>query len=396
LSTQPALAGMAVAVDGRYVRRPGMGIHRYLQQVIRLLLESGAEVTLLTNFPADEFAEGYPGVGWLTASIRYNILWEQVYLPRLLVRQGFDIYWAPANMGIPFWGIGRTLSVWTLHDVAPVKLPRMYLWGRPRFAGPYLVWTSAGLLRSEVIFTDSRASARDVRALSRRTAIVAPPVWYKDDFGPVPGDSESSAQASGLVSPECRYLLYNGGRDPRKNLPRLLEAFRLVIDRDPGLFLVLMGKGYEALARLCEDLGIADNVILTGYVSEAIKSEMLRRATALVYPSLYEGYGLPILEAFAHGTPVIAARNSSLPEIAGDAALYVDARDPRSIAEAMLEVQESDVQARLSEAGAARWSAYDAHTVRASVVEQLVRASKRKAARELGRKTITGARYART
>jgi alpha-1,3-rhamnosyl/mannosyltransferase len=157
-----------------------------------------------------------------------------------------------------------------------------------------------------------------------------------------------------------------------------------------------MGKGYEALARLCEDLGIADNVILTGYVSEAIKSEMLRRATALVYPSLYEGYGLPILEAFAHGTPVIAARNSSLPEIAGDAALYVDARDPRSIAEAMLEVQESDVQARLSEAGAARWSAYDAHTVRASVVEQLVRASKRKAAREPGRKTITGARYART
>jgi glycosyltransferase involved in cell wall biosynthesis len=372
------LEGVAVAVDGRYVRRPGMGIHRYLQQVVRLLLEAGAEVTLLTNFPAEAFAHDYPGVAWLVQSTRYNIHWEQVSLPRLLADHDFDIYWAPANMGIPFLSPGRTLSVWTLHDLAPLRLPGMYLWRRPGFAGPYFVWTLAGLLRSDVILTDSHASARDLHALCLRTATVAPPVWYKDDFGPAVVGAELSAPAGEPVPPGSSYFLYNGGNDPRKNVRRLLEAFRLVLDREPKLSLVLMGNGYETLTPLYDELGIRDNVILTGYVSEGAKSEFLRGAVALVYPSLFEGYGLPILEAFAHGTPVIAANCSSLPEIAGNAALYVDPRDPRSIAQAMLSVGDSEVQARLRAAGAARWSAYDAHAVRASVLARLEQALERK------------------
>ncbi len=137
-----------------------MGIHRYLVQIVRLLLESGADVTLLTNYRPTEAASQFPGVKWLAVEQQYNILWEQVSLPRLLRRRQFDLYWAPANTGIPLVGAGRTPCAWTLHDVVQLRFPQLYLYKRPLYALPYLIWTVSGVLRSDMIFTVSDAPPR--------------------------------------------------------------------------------------------------------------------------------------------------------------------------------------------------------------------------------------------
>jgi glycosyltransferase involved in cell wall biosynthesis len=150
-------------------------------------------------------------------------------------------------------------------------------------------------------------------------------------------------------------VLYNGGLDPRKNVPVLLEGFRIAMEKDPELHLVLMGKGYDKLRDRFEALGIASNVVLTGYVSDAEKLAIMRRATALVYPSLYEGFGLPLVEAMALGAPVLTCHFGAMLEIADGAAELVDPYDVDSIRAGLLRlVQDPDHRANLRQLGLQR------------------------------------------
>jgi glycosyltransferase involved in cell wall biosynthesis len=330
--TRPRLAGRSIAVDGRYARRPGMGIHRYLGQVVRLLTEAGADVTLLTNFDPSEFEACYRGVSWCAFGSATNIVWEQLSLPRHLRRAGYDLYWAPANMGIPFLPTGRTV---------------------------------AAVTRSQVIFTDSRSSQSDLRRIFRRSSVVAPPLLYADQLP----DAPPGLDVAGHVDVDHPYVLYNGGLDRRKNVPVLLEAFRLAGRRRPDLRLVLMGRGYDGLVPELERLGIADRVMRTGYVTDETRDALLGSASALLYTSTYEGFGFPIVEAFAAGVPVVTSPNSSLLEVAGDAALFAAPDRPGEIARAMVEVLDGDVAARLRDAGRRR---FDFEGIRSLIVDELV------------------------
>jgi glycosyltransferase involved in cell wall biosynthesis len=363
----PPLAGARIAVDGRYTRRPGMGIHQYLLQIVRLLQGAGADLTLLINFPEEEVAGSgaFDGVRLRSFGSATNLRWEQWDVPRLLRRREYDLYWAPANTGIPFLPTGGTPRLFTLHDLIPLRLPRMYLTRSALYTGPYVIWTAAGLTRSTRILTVSHASARDLRRLTGRRAVVAPPLWF-DDLLP-PRDTPA-----GTVPPALegrRYVLYNGGLDPRKNVPVLVRACAMAAAEDPDLHFAFMGRGYEEhIGGLLDTLRLRDRAVLTGYVSEEDKLAILRGASALVYPSLYEGFGLPLLEAFSQGVPVVTAGNSSLGEVAGDAALIVDPGDARSIADGMLAVQDPATAADLRARGDARWAAYDAGAVARDVV----------------------------
>jgi glycosyltransferase involved in cell wall biosynthesis len=362
-----ALAGARIAVDGRYARRPGMGIHRYLVQVVRLLREQEADVTLLANFPAAEAAdEGLEGVALRSFGSRVNLRWEQWDLPRHLRGAGYDLYWAPANSGIPFLPVGGTPRLFTLHDLIPLRMPRMYLTRSVRYTVPYLVWTAAALARSDAIVTDSQASARDLRRTCGRRAVVAPPIWFRDLLPPAPAGGPPPALPEPLRG--RRYVLYNGGLDPRKNVDNLIRGFAAAADADPDLHLALMGAGYEALRPRLAERGVASRTILTGFVSEHDKLAILRGASALVYPSLYEGFGLPLFEAFSQGVPVVASGNSSLGEVAGGAALVIDPRDPASIADGILRAQDPEVAARLRDLGLARWAAHDPEAVAGQVI----------------------------
>jgi len=134
-----------------------------------------------------------------------------------------------------------------------------------------------------------------------------------------------------------RFILYVGTIEPRKNLTTLLEAFHYLLGGH-DLRLVIVGKKgwlYEGFFRCLRDLGLEDRLIFTGYVPDEDLPAIYSAADLFVFPSLYEGFGLPVLEAMACGTPVVCSNTSSLPEVAGDAALLVDPTDVRALARVM-------------------------------------------------------------
>jgi glycosyltransferase involved in cell wall biosynthesis len=157
---------------------------------------------------------------------------------------------------------------------------------------------------------------------------------------------------------ERRYLLHVGTLQPRKNLGRLVAAFAAIASEEPDVELVLAGKrgwGREDPAALAGHLGVGTRVHLLGYVPRTELPALYGSATAVVVPSLYEGFGLPVLEALACGVPVAASWGSSLPEVAGSAALYFDPLDVDELAGVLRRLlAEAPLRRRLSEAGPAR------------------------------------------
>jgi len=155
-----------------------------------------------------------------------------------------------------------------------------------------------------------------------------------------------------------RFLLHVGAISPRRNIPRLLEAFARVRAVAPDLTLALAGPvepPSPPLEPLIARLGLDGAVRLMGYVPTADLPALYSAALAVVYPSLYEGFGLPVVEAMACGAPVVAGNTSSLPEVAGEAALLVDPLDTEALTQAIRSLVESrELRARLSEEGRAR------------------------------------------
>jgi glycosyltransferase involved in cell wall biosynthesis len=161
------------------------------------------------------------------------------------------------------------------------------------------------------------------------------------------------------------YVLFVGGLEPRKNLDRLVAAFA-TIDTDASLVIAGGPVAWhpaeaERLAGQIEDLPdrVGERVIRTGYISVRDKHALISGATALAYPSLYEGFGLPVLEGFAAGVPVLTSSTSSMPEVAGDAAMLVDPTDPASIARGLGELlSDPDLREMLAAAGMARAASF--------------------------------------
>lgn len=241
------------------------------------------------------------------------------------------------------------------------------------------------------------------RWLGRVAAVVVPSVSTRDDllaahpvdpdrvhvvplgvdieaFAPVPQDAvEIVRDRFGIDQP---YALFVGGIDPRKNLEGLVRAF---LTLEPGTQLVIVGGPVrwnpEANERLETLIGSLDavsraRIIRTGYVSEADKVALLTGATLLAYPSLYEGFGFPVLEGFAAGVPVMTSISSSLPEVAGDAAVLVDPQDPDAIARGLNELfGDPDLRGVLAAAGLVRAAGFTWERTAQATVEILHRAA---------------------
>jgi hypothetical protein len=345
----PSLEGVSVAVDARTVRQPGIGFYGYFRGAVQCLLDMKASVSLLTNFPIAEYRTLFPATEWLGFGSRRNLIWDQYDLPKLLRQRRFDLYWAPTNNGIPFLPVKKTWTISTTHDLVPLRLPGLYLYPRPAFALPYLVWTAAVMLRSDTILTVSESSARDIRHFFGRRATVIPPVF----------SDLSDIAADGLLP------------------SRLKDESYVVYKKWSDLSLVMVGNGYEVFDSEIESLGISERVVRTGYVDDETRTAILKAAVAVAYPSLYEGFGLPLLEAFAVRTPVLTAANSSLVEVAGDAAICVDPRDPASIATGLLQMRDPQVAETLRAKGLARLERFDPAVSRERLGAELVKAAAR-------------------
>jgi glycosyltransferase involved in cell wall biosynthesis len=328
-----------IGIDARKLHDFGIGtyIRNLLRQLARLdrnteyvLLCRSADETMLASL-GENFRAVAEGAG------NYSVA-EQLQIPLALKRQGVTLFHAPHYVLPP---LVRCRSVVTIHDCIHLMFPQ-YL--PNRFALRY-ARTSMKLAsrRATRVMTVSESSKRDLlRFLEidpNKIAVI--PNAYDDRFAVEPRE-EDVVRVSERYQLADEFVLYAGNVKPHKNLERLIEAFDLVRKRGlDHLKLVLIGdeiSKYAALRRAVHQHQLHKHVRFLGYLPEETLAVMYRLAGVFVFPSLYEGFGLPPLEAMASGTPVVTSNVSSLPEVAGDAAVLVDPYDPAAIADGICRV----------------------------------------------------------
>jgi glycosyltransferase involved in cell wall biosynthesis len=342
-----------IAINAWFLNQPGTGSGQYLQNLMRLMPAISPEHQFLLVAPQDRFLSQAPGPqvefwplrspGW-----RGNLgkaLFEQLAFPRISRRWQADVAHVP-YWGSPLWRPVPTVV--TVHDLIPLLLPAYRGNMRVRL---YTRLVSASARRAALVLTDSRASKRDIEehlGLSpQRVRCVYLAVGKDFNPTPLPGDevvrlSYDLPDGSRPGEPG-RYVLYLAGHDVRKNVATLVKAFATVAQADADVVLVIGGKlprGDDPLffdpRPLVEALGLTDVVRLIGWVEEEDKPALYRGAGCAVFPSHYEGFGLPVLEALGCGTPLVTANTSSLPELLGDAGFAVDPDDVQGLAGAIL------------------------------------------------------------
>ena len=273
---------------------------------------------------------GIRSVQW--GSLLPPALWRRMYLPAATMGGDSAIIHFPWNGNVP--SLQRSTTVLTtLHDVLPLLIPGYFADSADE--ARYRRDRQNDISRTDLLLTDSEYSKREIQKnfLVRREPVVTP-------FGPT---LRTTSAPSFPPAGQSRYFLYVGGYDPRKGLPPLLTAF-LELHREGKLHtrLILTGSRLhvsESFRRLVDE-GVGMGVVEErGYVSDDVLASLYANALALVYPSKYEGFGLPPLEAMALGCPVITTRCTSLPEVCGDAAYYMDADDAHSIAQSLVDLE---------------------------------------------------------
>lgn len=328
MATRP----VTLTLDARYLRRRGVGISIYLADFIgELAADAAFDVTLVTSDAghAASLRDDFPRCAVDHLPELREVIWEQRWLPAYLERTEPQIYLAGGNRGLPARSPRQTKLVLILHDLIPLRMPRTHLLTDPFGAARFLLGTAISLTRADLIVTNSHSTAADVRRVrpSARTAVRYPSI-------------PTLPEANG--SPPARwpseYLLYCGGADHRKNVKRLVAAHAEYRRRGGSLPLVIIGRGFKDREAELKRVGSAADLHFTGLVSEEVKWAAIRHARAVLYPSSWEGFGLPILEALAAGTPVLAGRGGAQPEVGGDAAAYVDVDDDEALVAGIDEV----------------------------------------------------------
>jgi glycosyltransferase involved in cell wall biosynthesis len=354
---------LRIAIDARKWRDYGVGT--YVRNVVRHLARLDRETTyflfcqksdettlrdLAANFvPVVEGARGY--------GVR-----EHFSIPGKLRRLRADLLHSPHYV-LPL--LCPTPAVVTIHDcihlLFPQYLPTRHAWKYAHFM------MGSAIRRSRLVLTVSEASRRDILhfypwADPERVRVV--PNALDASLLEDPGEEEM-ARVRERYQLRGRIVLYAGNIKPHKNLERLIMAFGL-LKRRPGFEdarLVIVGSAeenkYAALRRTTEVTGVRSDVRFFGFVPDRTLAALYRLATLFAFPSLYEGFGLPPLEAMACGTPVLTSRLSSLPEVVGDAALLVDPYSAEDIAEGMARLlDDAELRATLVARGRQRSTSF--------------------------------------
>jgi glycosyltransferase involved in cell wall biosynthesis len=328
-----------IGIDARKLHDFGIGT--YIRNLLRHLarLDQDTDFVLLCR-PDDASHLGSLGPNFRAVPERsgsYSVS-EQLTIPFALRREGVSLFHAPHYV-LP--ALVGCRSVVTIHDCIHLMFPQ-YL---PRRGALTYARTSISIAarRSTRVLTVSESSKRDILRF-----VDVPPdkidvIYnaYDERFGIEPAE-EDVGRVRERYQLHDEFVLYAGNVKPHKNLERLIEAFHLVRNRGlDHLKLVLIGdeiSRYAALRRAVHQHQLHKYVRFLGYLPEETLAVMYRLAGVFVFPSLYEGFGLPPLEAMASGTPVVTSNVSSLPEVAGDAALLVDPYSPDSIADGIFAI----------------------------------------------------------
>ena len=349
---------MHIAINGWFAGQPHVGSGRYLLQLLPALRRAEPNLRLSLILPPR-----LPPPPDLSAEIEIlaargpggalgKVYFEQRSYPALVARCGADLahvpYWAPPlRCPVPL--------VCTVHDVLALVLPRYRRTLRQRL---YVALVSAAARGADLLLTDSAAAAADIQEQLAIPAarVRAIPIAADRRFHPRAAAGEGAALRERYDLPPDRFILYLGGYAYHKQVHLLLEAYSYVARAlDDEVPLVLAGRNRDIpdLPAIAEELGIAEQVRWLGHITEEDLPALYRQATVFAFPSMYEGFGLMLLEAMQCGTPVVANNLAVFRELAGDAAFLTD--NARQMGGALLAIlNQHPLRESLSNRGLAR------------------------------------------
>lgn len=345
---------MNIGVDLSAIQTTKSGVEWYSHQLVTEMIEQLAPDEQLFLFSTRE--TGFEGEADRRANVHvvksdfpYQEPWRQLLLPFQLRKYEIDVCFF-TNFVLSV--LARCPMVLTIHDLSFKLFPRTHSLRRVIWARSLVPVSTR---RSKRIIADSNNTKLDllrfmnINAAKIKVVHLGAPAQFNPESRP---DDEEALKHYGISKP---YVLFVGTLEPRKNLNFLIKGFDKASQKNPDLHMVLAGRrGWMAQAIFdeLERRDLLGKVHITGYVKDQYLPALYREAVAFIYPSLYEGFGLPPLEAMASGIPVIVSKGSSLPEVVGDAGLYIDPLSVDELAEAIDRVaNDSELVADLREKG---------------------------------------------
>ena len=330
---------MNIAVDGRVLQGKTTGIGKYVDQVLSALSKIDKENSYYIFFNYKDISE-VKNYGQNFQNVKvpfFKIILEQIWFPVLFRKYKIDLYFSP-NHVLPI--IKNSQTVVVIHDLAhlyfPQSLPKKAFWY-------YQTFIPGSLKRADRIIAISESTKSDIVKFfdieSEKIKVLYPGVEKKKFEAKI--SKEHRKKIRNKLNLSNDYLLTIGIFEFRKNYQRLIQAFNNIAKRFPELKLVMAGpksKDFPNIQRLVQQYNLSDRVIFPGYLRQEEIITLYQEAKLFVFPSLYEGFGIPPLEAMAAGTPVVASCTSSIPEVVGNAAVLFDPKKPEAISKAIIEV----------------------------------------------------------
>ncbi|MEC9261160.1 MAG: glycosyltransferase family 1 protein [Pseudomonadota bacterium] len=318
------------------------GISRYVKKLVETLVsQHHSDVTYYLYYQRQPREQK---LDWLTSNkqVKHRPLWTPVnllsehpsvwwkyYLPLVMKLDGIDVFHGP-NHSVPVSGTIPT--VLTIHDIAYFYM-KVHGEGLDRMLKRT---TLENMNCATKIVAVSQSTANDIireGAAADKTTVI-----YQG-YEPNPGEmNECTSIMQRPVSSLTPYLLFIGTVQPRKNVEYLVDEFARVSSEIPHTLVIAgaPGDSQQTVEKKITEYGLRDRILLTGFISDEERHTLYKHADIFLYPSLYEGFGLVILEAMSYGVPVITGNNSSLPEAAGDAGIKVDIATQGALGEAIL------------------------------------------------------------
>ncbi len=326
---------MRIGVDIKCLRTNNSGIGRYTRSLLDALQEVDLinEYVLFSPSPVDYKPTNPKWRSVVVPTKLPGILWQQLALPLALKDEHIDVIWGPEQT-IPVRGLGRIKSILTIHDFVyrryPDTMRRSVLWITRIFGGLSIKKADEIIPVSE--FTKGELAHFYPKADLNKVDVVSCGVKLPEERS-----AEKECQA-----PDCRkdQLLFAGSLEPRKNLPALIQALEILQKKGIEVPLVLTGpQGWKNLSvkDMLKKSPVAQQIQHKGFVSDEELDSLYRESAAVVFPSVYEGFGLPILEAVSRGTPVLTSQGTVMESILGDCGIYFNPNSPESIAKAIEE-----------------------------------------------------------
>lgn len=340
---------MKIGINARYLQKETSGIINYLLNLIlnlkkidkvnEYVLFFGNDKPVPSEILGGNFKSNTPNI--ITNSQIMRVLWEHLYLPSAIKKLKVDVFHEPSFVTPVF---KKCPTVVTIHDLAYLYFPECFARRNVMY---FKAMVARSVIKSDTVIAVSENTKKDIinhfKICPDKVRVVYEAV---DGFFRIVNDSKESERIKRKFNITKEYILNVSLISPRKNLVFLLNSFKkLRENKNIDCQLVIAGgKGwrYENIFKTAALLKLENNVIFTGQVSNNEILHLYNNAILFAYPSLYEGFGLPVLEAMACGCPVISSNTSSIPEVCGNAAVLVDPKNIDGLTEAMYKIITQD------------------------------------------------------